>query len=62
MFLVSFEEGNQIEKHKSSGETCVWTEKKVKQNNTFFKPDEEENLVQFEVMANVNRRVVKHVT
>ena len=36
MLLVSFEEGNQIEKHKSSGETCVWTEKKVKQNNTFL--------------------------
>ena len=61
MFLVSFEEGNQIEKHKSSGETCVWTEKsKTKQH--ILNPDEEENLVQFEVMANVNRRVVKHLT
>ena len=49
-------------KNTSPLERLVLGLKKIKTKQHIFKPDEEENLVQFEVMANVNRRMVKHLT
>lgn len=49
-------------KNTSPLERLVFGLNKSKTKQHIFKPDEEENLVQFEVMTNVNRRVVKHLT